>query len=87
MHIELQPGLVVHISLSLFAYCTLVIAFLYALQMSYITYRLKQKGAHEAVRVPSMQTSDSQHSVGDKIKLDPTVTEYLRQMSAGRDGL
>jgi len=29
----------------LFAYCTLVIAFLYALQMSYITYRLKQKGA------------------------------------------
>ena len=45
MHIALQPGLVVHISLSLFAYCTLVIAFLYALQMSYITYRLKQKGA------------------------------------------
>ncbi len=45
MHIELQPGLVIHISLSLFAYCTLVIAFLYALQMSYITYRLKQKGA------------------------------------------
>lgn len=45
MHIELQPGLVIHISLSLFAYCTLVIAFLYALQMSYITYRLKEKGA------------------------------------------
>lgn len=45
MHIELQPGLVIHISLSLLAYCTLVIAFLYALQMSYITYRLKQKGA------------------------------------------
>ena len=45
MHIELQPGLVIHISLSLFAHCTLVIAFLYALQMSYITYRLKEKGA------------------------------------------
>ena len=45
MHIELQPCLVIPISLSLFAYCTLVIAFLYALQMSYITYRLKQKGA------------------------------------------
>jgi len=45
MHIQLQPGLVIHISLSLFAYCTLVIAFLYALQMSYITYRLKEKGA------------------------------------------
>ncbi|MCW8107793.1 cytochrome c biogenesis protein CcsA [Alteromonas ponticola] len=45
MHIELQPGLLVHISLSLFAYGTLVIAFLYALQMSYITHRLKQKEA------------------------------------------
>lgn len=45
MHIELQPGLVVHIALSLLAYCVLVIAFLYALQMSFITHRLKQKGA------------------------------------------
>ncbi|QJR79858.1 cytochrome c biogenesis protein CcsA [Alteromonas pelagimontana] len=45
MHIELQPGLVVHVTLSLFAYGTLVIAFLYALQMSFITHRLKQKGA------------------------------------------
>ena len=45
MHIELQPGLVVHIALSLLAYCVLVMAFLYALQMSFITYRLKQKGA------------------------------------------
>ncbi len=45
MHIELQPGLVVHVALSLLAYCVLVIAFLYALQMSFITYRLKQKGA------------------------------------------
>ncbi|MEW9798118.1 cytochrome C assembly family protein [Alteromonas sp. CYL-A6] len=45
MHIELHPGLVVHIALSLFAYCVLVIAFLYALQMSFITHKLKQKGA------------------------------------------
>ncbi|RDV25211.1 inner membrane protein YpjD [Alteromonas aestuariivivens] len=45
VHIEMHPGLVVHITLSLFAYGTLVIAFLYALQMSFITYRLKQKGA------------------------------------------
>ena len=45
MHIEMQPGLVIHITLSLFAYGTLVIAFLYALQMSFITYKLKQKGA------------------------------------------
>ncbi|NMH59463.1 cytochrome C assembly family protein [Alteromonas ponticola] len=45
MHIELRPGLLIHITLSLFAYGTLVIAFLYALQMSYITHRLKQKEA------------------------------------------
>ena len=45
MHIEMQPGLVIHITLSLFAYGTLVIAFLYALQMSFITFKLKQKGA------------------------------------------
>ncbi len=45
MHIELRPGLVVHITLSLFAYGTLVIGFLYALQMSYITHQLKHKGA------------------------------------------
>lgn len=45
MHIELQPGLVIHITLSLFAYGTLAIAFLYALQMSFITRKLKQKGA------------------------------------------
>lgn len=45
MHIELQPGLVIHVTLSLFAYGTLTIAFLYALQMSYITHKLKQKGA------------------------------------------
>jgi len=45
MHIQMQPGLVIHITLSLFAYGTLVIAFLYALQMSFITHKLKQKGA------------------------------------------
>lgn len=45
MHIQLQQGLVVHVTLSLFAYGVLVIAFLYALQMSYITYKLKQKGS------------------------------------------
>lgn len=45
MQIGLQPGLLVHICLSLFSYCILVIAFLYAVQMSFITHRLKQKGA------------------------------------------
>ncbi len=45
MHIELQPSLLVHISLALFAYGSLMIALLYALQISYINYRLKHKKA------------------------------------------
>lgn len=44
MQIDLQPSLLVHITLSLFAYGTLVMAFLYAIQMSFITYKLKHKG-------------------------------------------
>lgn len=43
MDIQLLPGLVIHITLSLLAYCILVMAFLYALQMSYITHKLKEK--------------------------------------------
>lgn len=42
---HMSAGLVVHIVLSLFAYGILVMAFLHALQMSYITYRLKHKQA------------------------------------------
>lgn len=45
MHIDLKPGLIVHITLSLFAYGALVIGFLYALQMYYISHQLKHKGA------------------------------------------
>ncbi|MFC3093253.1 inner membrane protein YpjD [Alteromonas sediminis] len=45
MHFELKPGLIVHVTLSLMAYGSLSIAFLYALQMSFITYQLKHKGA------------------------------------------
>lgn len=43
MHIELQPGLILHIGLALLAYGCLSIAFLYALQLSFINKRLKQK--------------------------------------------
>ncbi|MCU7555181.1 cytochrome c biogenesis protein CcsA [Alteromonas sp. ASW11-19] len=45
MQIQLEPGLIIHITLSLIAYGLLAIAFLYALQMSFITHKLKQKGA------------------------------------------
>jgi len=42
---NMSAGLVIHILLSLFSYGILVMAFLHALQMSYITYRLKHKQA------------------------------------------
>lgn len=45
MHIEVKPVLVVHITLALFAYGCLIIALLYALQLSYISNKLKQKQA------------------------------------------
>jgi ABC-type uncharacterized transport system permease subunit len=42
---SVPPSLIVHISLALFAYACLGIAFLYALQLLYINYRLKEKTA------------------------------------------
>lgn len=45
VNIELRPALIVHITLALFAYGSLMIALLYALQLSYISGRLKQKQA------------------------------------------
>ena len=49
--------------------------------------RVNDKGesGQQPVRMPSMRSSDSRSNVGDRIKLDPTVHEYLRQMSAGRE--
>lgn len=43
VNVSIQPGLVVHIALSLFAYGILLIALLYALQVNYISHQLKQK--------------------------------------------
>ncbi len=42
-HLETTPGMMVHIGLALFAYATLIIAALYALQLAWIDYRLKHK--------------------------------------------
>ena len=42
-HLEATPGLLVHIGLSLFSYATLIIAALYALQLAWIDYQLKNK--------------------------------------------
>jgi ABC-type uncharacterized transport system permease subunit len=50
-HLETTPGMMVHIGLSLFAYATLIIAALYAMQLAWIDYQLKvdthqRQGAH-----------------------------------------
>jgi ABC-type uncharacterized transport system permease subunit len=45
IQISAQPNLIIHISLALFAYACLAIASLYAIQLSYINLRLKEKNA------------------------------------------
>lgn len=45
VNIELRPGLLMHITIALFAYGCLVIALLYAVQVGYINNRLKEKKA------------------------------------------
>lgn len=42
-HLEDTPGMMVHIGLSLFSYATLIIAALYAMQLAWIDYQLKNK--------------------------------------------
>ena len=42
-HLEATPGMLVHIGLSLFSYATLIIAALYAMQLAWIDYQLKNK--------------------------------------------
>jgi len=42
-HLESRPTILVHISLALFAYCTLMVGCLYALQLAYLDYSLKNK--------------------------------------------
>lgn len=42
-HLEATPGILIHIGLALFAYATLIIAALYALQLVWIDYQLKNK--------------------------------------------
>lgn len=42
-HLETSPELLVHIGLALFSYATLIIAALYALQLAWVDYLLKNK--------------------------------------------
>ena len=45
IQLSVKPSLLIHISLALFAYACLAIASLYAVQLSYINFRLKEKNA------------------------------------------
>lgn len=42
-HLETHPSLLIHISLALFAYSTLMIATLYALQLAWLDHKLRSK--------------------------------------------
>ncbi|KAA8996193.1 inner membrane protein YpjD [Affinibrenneria salicis] len=53
-HLEATPGLMIHIGLALFAYATLIIAALYALQLAWLDYLLKTKKLSFAADMPPL---------------------------------
>lgn len=55
-HLEATPGILAHIGLSLFAYATLIIAALYALQLAWIDYQLKNKRLIFGHEMPSLMS-------------------------------
>ena len=52
--------LAIHIIMALIAYCILIIATLYAFQVSYITYKLKSKNLHAVNHLPPLMQVQSQ---------------------------
>lgn len=55
-HLETTPGMLVHIGLSLFSYATLIIAALYALQLAWIDYQLKNKKLAFSSEMPPLMS-------------------------------
>ncbi len=53
---ETTPGMLVHIGLSLFSYATLIIAALYALQLAWIDYQLKNKKLAFSSEMPPLMS-------------------------------
>lgn len=51
-----HPGMLVHIGLSLFSYATLIIAALYALQLAWIDYQLKNKKLAFSSEMPPLMS-------------------------------
>lgn len=52
--------LIAHISLALIAYCVLVIATLFAFQVNYINYKLKNKKLHAVANLPPLMQVEKQ---------------------------
>lgn len=59
-HLEHNAGILLHITLALFAYATLMIATLYALQLAWLDYRLKQKRLPLSPIFPPLMTIERQ---------------------------
>ncbi|WP_067707847.1 inner membrane protein YpjD [Erwinia sp. ErVv1] len=55
-HLETTPVMLVHIGFALFAYSTLIIAALYALQLAWIDYLLKHKKLAFSSDIPPLMT-------------------------------
>jgi ABC-type uncharacterized transport system permease subunit len=55
-----QLGVMCHVSISLIAYCILVIATLYAFQVSYINYKLKNKNIQAVSHLPPLMQVEGQ---------------------------
>ncbi|AXF78696.1 inner membrane protein YpjD [Erwinia tracheiphila] len=55
-HLETTPGMMMHIGLALFAYVTLIIAALYALQLAWIDWLLKNKKLTLSNDIPPLMT-------------------------------
>lgn len=55
-HLETTPGMMIHIGLSLFSYATLIIAAMYALQLAWIDYQLKNKRLAFSSEMPPLMS-------------------------------
>ncbi len=55
-HLEATPSLLFHIGLALFSYATLIIAALYALQLAWLDYLLKNKKLTFTAEMPPLMT-------------------------------
>lgn len=77
--IHMQPALIVHITLALFAYGCLSIAVLYAMQLAYINNRLKQKKT--SILHPSLPPLMTVETIFFKLLLVGTVLLALSLIS------